>query len=290
VIVRWSSSARAGLDPRAAVMESTDAEYVNYVRRFPPSKLVGLVAAVAPECAFNQQDYAQNRLVTPWGLADVARVSLAFGTEYRRKEPNKEDLLHCLAMHNALGHRSLAEGEPDAAANTLLQLAFYQFPHQRPPGASLGRSIALFEQTPFPDQRPAEVMEGEWLHELLGCSFNEYICVTQLLAAAAKPNSGRFNPEWIENPEFPQLIRDVFDPDITRRMISDFLSAPASRYKQLDREPAGVDRRFTFNPLVEFPLVSGLEPDLLMPAPDFVSNSQDLWISVSYAACWSPPC
>jgi hypothetical protein len=81
VIVRWSSSARAGLDPRAAVMESTDAEYVNYVRRFPPSKLVGLVAAVAPECAFNQQDYAQNRLVTPWGLADVARVSLAFGTE-----------------------------------------------------------------------------------------------------------------------------------------------------------------------------------------------------------------
>ncbi|SDV00776.1 hypothetical protein SAMN04488544_3372 [Microlunatus sagamiharensis] len=270
--VRWSTVARAQLDPRAAEKEFTDDDYVSFVRRFPPSKLVDLVATVAPECAFNQQDYAKNSLVTPWGLADIARVSLAFGNEHRSAVPSRDDLLRCLIMHNGLGHRGLTEKDPDpdAAANTMLQLAFYQFPHQRPPGAFIGRSLALFEQTPFPDQRPAEVMRSGWQQELLGCNLADYIGVTQLLAAAAKPNSGRFNPIWVENPEFPQLVRDVFDPAITRRMLTEFLSAPASSYRQRDRERPGVDRRFTFNPLVEFPVVAGLGPDLLMPVPDFV--------------------
>ena len=271
--IRWSGAARAQLNPRAANRETADGDYVNFVRRFAPSKLVPLVAALAPDCAFNQQNYAENSLVTPWGLADIARVSLVFGTEHRHTEPTPQDLLKCLEMHNALGHRGLTakDPDPDAAANTLLQLAFYQFPHQRSHSIGHGRSIALFEQTPFPAHRGRpEVMHPGWVEELLGCSLADYIGVTQLLAAAAKPNNGRFNPAWIENPDFPQLVRDVFNPAVTRRMLTEFLSAPAAGFRQRDPQRPDIDRRFTFNPLVETPLVSGLGPDLLMPSPDFV--------------------
>lgn len=263
-----STGVRAQLNPRGED-EVADADYVNFIRRFPPSKLVSLVAAVAPDYAFNQADYATNNLITPWGLADVTRVSLTFSNEYRAAEPTVEDLLTCLDMHNRLGHPGLKAQEPDAAANTVLQLAFYQFPFQRPAAFLTGRSIALFEQTLFPDPSEVEVMHSDWQNDLLGCTLSEYTGVTQLLAAAAKPNGGRFDPAWIEKPELQDLT-DIFDPTITRRMLTKFLAAPASGFRQRDPERSSIGRRFTFNPLVEFPVVSGLGSDLLMPVPDFV--------------------
>jgi hypothetical protein len=47
----------------------------------------------------------------------------------------------------------------------LLQLAFYQFPFQRSAARLTGRSIALFEQTAFPDPADIEVMRNGWQNE-----------------------------------------------------------------------------------------------------------------------------
>lgn len=177
-----------------------------------------------------------------------------------------------LNMHNQLGHRGLA-GEDfglNVVANAFVQLAFYQFPHQRAHRSSLGRTLALFEQTPFPSDYNPEVMTSGWQEALLGCSLADYLGVTLLLAAAASPNNGRFNPAWIEQPNFPQEMRNLFDPAVTRRMLTQFLSAPASSFRKRDLERPGVDRRYTFNPLLDTPVVSGLGADLFMPVPDFV--------------------
>lgn len=268
--IRWSRAARAKLNPRAG-KEVTDRDYVAFVRRFSPGKLVALVAAFAGDVAFNQQDYAKHNLITPWGLADVARVSLAFGNEFHRSEPTPDDLLRCLGMYNGLVLPGLPQqdDDPDLTAATMLQLSFSQFPHQLPHSASVGRSIALFDQTPWPDQRAPEVLHSGWQHELLGCSLANYIGVTQLLAATGAPHHGHFNSDWQK--DFPQQVRVVLDPVVTRHVLDKFLSLPASKYR--DRDPAKAsssERRFTFNPLLEFPLVSGLEQDLLMPVPDFV--------------------
>jgi hypothetical protein len=61
--LRLRPSVRSQLNPRGDI-EVTDAEYVSFIRRFPPSKLVSLVAAVAPDYAFNQADYSTNSLIT----------------------------------------------------------------------------------------------------------------------------------------------------------------------------------------------------------------------------------
>jgi hypothetical protein len=172
-------------------------------------------------------------------------------------------------MHNDLGHPGLDEQEPNAVANLLLQLAFSQFSFQRDVGPLTGRSIALFDQTQPADPTQMEMLHGDWQTELLGCSLTEYIGVTQLLMAAAKPNNGRFDPAWIEREDLKDLT-DIFDPAITRQVLAEHLVAPPSSFRRRDTETPSIGRRFTFNPLLDTPVVSGLGPDLLMPIPDYV--------------------
>lgn len=250
-----------------------DRDYVDYVRQFRRSELVAMIAAAAPAVSFNQADYQTNTTVTPWGLADVARISLAFGSERNRLSPTREHLDHCLLMHNNLGHRGLAEQEEGAVANLMLQLAFSQFPHQRNVGPLMGRSIALFDQTQPADPDAMEVLRGDWQQELLGCSLVEYIGVTQLLMAAAAPNGGRFDPAWTEawvDREDLKQLTEVFDPTVTRHVLNTHLVADADEFRDRDTGTPSIDRRFTFSPLLDHPVVAGLGTDLLMPVPDFL--------------------
>lgn len=268
---KFSPQVRGQLFPRQVAREEaaevTDRDYVDFVRQFRQSELVPLIAQIAPRYSFNQADYTTNSRVTPWGLADITRVSLAFGSERNRLSPTGADLMRCLAMHNQLGHPGLEGQEPDVAG-LLLQVAFYQFPFQRHIGPLVGRSIALFDHTEV-DPAKLKVLRGDWQTELLGCSLNEYIGVTQLMMAAAQPNSGRFDPSWIEH-EHLKVLTDVFDPVVTRHVMQKHLVAPASSFRSRDTQRPGVGRRFTFNHLMSTPVVSGLGPDLLMPIPDFI--------------------
>jgi hypothetical protein len=268
---RFSPQVRQQLFPQQKPDEDeevADRDYVNFVRQFRQSELVAMIAAVAPRFSFNQADYQQNSRVTPWGLADVARVSLAFGSERNRLSPTPEDLTRCLLLHNSLGYPGLEEQQSGAVANLFLQLAFSQFPFQRDVGPLTGRSIALFHQTEPADPSGIDVLRGDWQTELLGCSLTEYIGVTQLLMAAAMPNNGGFDPTWIEREDLKDLA-DIFDPAITRHVLHRYLVADASTFRTRDSTPS-ISRRFTFNPLIDTPVVSGLGPDLVMPIPDYM--------------------
>jgi hypothetical protein len=136
-------------------------------------------------------------------------------------------------------------------------------------GPLTGRSIALFDQTEPADPSGIEVLRGDWQTELLGCSLTEYIGVTQLLMAAAMPNNGRFDPTWIEREDLKDLT-NIFDPAITRHVLHRYLVADASTFRIRDTATPSISRRFTFNPLIDTPVVSGLGPDLLMPIPDYM--------------------
>ena len=268
--MKWNAQVRQQLFPgQASEEEVSDREYVDYVRQFRQSEMVSLVAAAAPSVSFNQATYTKTNRVTPWGLADIARVSLAFGSERNRLSPTGEHLDRCLQMHNSLGHPGLAEKEPNALAHALLQLAFSQFSFQRDVGPLIGRSIALFNHTEPADPTQMEVLHGDWQTDLLGCSLINYIGVTQLMMAAAAPNQGRFDPSWIERDDLTDLT-DIFDPAVTRHVLHTYLVAPASTFRERDPGFPSIDRRFTFNPLIDTPVVAGLGPSLLMPVPDYL--------------------
>lgn len=53
-------------------------------------------------------------------------------------------------------------------------------------------------------------------------------------------------------------------------MLHRYLVADASTFRTRDSATPSISRRFTFNPLIDTPVVSGLGPDLLMPIPDYM--------------------
>jgi hypothetical protein len=71
-----------------------DAEVVQRVRQHAPSSLMPLVARYGAEYADPEKYQTARRAVyAPWVLADVARLRLVRGTEFRSKPATDDDLL-----------------------------------------------------------------------------------------------------------------------------------------------------------------------------------------------------
>lgn len=135
-----------------------------------------------------------------------------------------------------------------------------------------GRSIALLDQTEPAEPAAMEVLRGDWQQALLGCSLVEFVGVTQLLMAAAAPNRGRFDPAWMERDDDDvKSLSEIFDPAVTRHVLRSHLAAGVNTFKARDTATPSIDRRFSFSPLLDTPVVAGLGPDLLMPIPDFLA-------------------
>lgn len=75
-----------------------DRDYVARVRRHRPSALLPLIAQASAAYALESSWLeSPGRKYLPWALADAARVSLAYGNEYR-KDAREADLLRILDM------------------------------------------------------------------------------------------------------------------------------------------------------------------------------------------------
>lgn len=83
----------------------SDHEYRQRVRRYKPgykpSSLVPLIAAtVARHRTHEDWLGSPYRIWTPWALADAARVSLTYGTEFGRSDATDEDPQNIVKAYN----------------------------------------------------------------------------------------------------------------------------------------------------------------------------------------------
>jgi hypothetical protein len=105
----------------------------------------------------------------PWILAEVARVSLTRGTEFRSKPATDDDLLDCCAAYQAIPDPELGvKKELETVGHFLLRMGSQQltFPHSHANG--LARTVALLEQTR--PVVPPKIATPGWPERLLGCS------------------------------------------------------------------------------------------------------------------------
>jgi hypothetical protein len=104
--------------------QTSDKEFISRVRRHRPSSLVPWIAEVAAQDAeigsWLKGDYMK---FTPWARADIARVSLVMGNEFRQ-DATREDLLHCAAAYVALRDPELGSGQPGASVLVATDAAF----------------------------------------------------------------------------------------------------------------------------------------------------------------------
>ena len=252
-----------------------DYEFVQRVRRHTPSSLLPIVARRGAEFA-DREKYQNPRaaVYAPWVLAEVARVSLVYGTEFNRKPATDDDLLSCCAAYQALYDPELRLKTPDALGHFLLRTGGQQLTFQQSYFNDLSRTVALLEQTE--PRKPPNVATPGWPERLLGCTLREYVGVAILLYVSALKNEGTFDPEWLLQPQCEEVRREV-PADVLRHVIEVNYTTDKDQFKEFQQtaeakagSPGGQYRRFGFNPLSSRPAVAGITDRLLIPVSAYI--------------------
>jgi hypothetical protein len=253
-----------------------DVEFVQRVRQHAPSSLLPLVARYG--AAFvDRASYQHPRMAVyaPWVLAEVARVSLIRGTEFRSKPATDDDLLDCCAAYQAIPDPELGVKKAlETVGHFLLRMGGQQLTFPQSHAHDLARTVALLEQTQ-PVRAPKIATPG-WPERLLGCSLQEYVGTAILLYTSALKNQGLFDLEWLAQPQCEEITH-VIPEDTLRRVIGDNYAADTHQLKALQSKaeqntgvPDAQYRRFGFNPLSAKPAVAGLTDGLLIPVPAYL--------------------
>ncbi|ROR33848.1 hypothetical protein [Kitasatospora cineracea] len=253
----------------------SEAEYFERVLRYDPNSLTQLIAATSAELpAVRDLTDRGLGLYTPWALLDAALVSLALGRD-GRPHATSPDLRQILDLYLALDDPVTRAPEGMERWNDYLQRTLHlQGPWQEDDYSQLSRSIALLEQTPYPDDSddPLEVVLPGWDHKLLGCSLADYIGIANLVWACATndPNlrrRGRFTLD-----RYPVEEYDQFDGLRTPAQAKAVLNRHfvTTKTKLRAAFPTNSDpllRRYTRNPLRSRPLVGGIPGGYVVPVP-----------------------
>jgi hypothetical protein len=253
--------------------EVSDAEFRQRVRRHAPSTLLPAVASAGAQYwspkLWMDSPY---RKFMPWSLAEVARVSLMHGNEYRSAPATRRDVIECCAVYAALRDPDVARrGDFDAVTKFMLRISNEQLGYGHEVMNELARTVALFEQTQA--SRELRVLTGNWWQGLLSCTPAEYIGVAFLIWAAALVNNGCFTLDWLDNDNMA-LVRDQVESERVRQIAADQFIAEPDYLRSLQRPlPSGAHpdlRRYSFNPLYRRPAVSGLVDSYVVPVPSLV--------------------
>ncbi len=256
----------------------SDYEYRQRVRRYKPSSLLPLIAAAAVRYR-EQKDWLNSpyRKYTPWALADAARVSLAYGTEFNRADATDRDLLQILNAYSRFDDPFLRNEDLRAF---MLRMAGEQLTWQSSDYEALARTAAIFTQTP--QLEPAECLRPGWDTGLFGCTLQEYVGTAQLVWASAIACGGRFNPALFDTPDGKLIARHV-GRDTVVRVIDAHFATGAEQFRaenKLAADRTGPDdhlRRFTYNPLRGHPLLTGFGPGYLCPMPQLAWAKATPW-------------
>ncbi|VXC15871.1 hypothetical protein [Nocardioides sp. AX2bis] len=245
-----------------------DEDFIARVRRHKPSALLPLIAQFASTRILSDDwmKNGQRGFGSPWALAEIARVSLAYSNEHR-KHATFQDLIACNDAYNELDDPEMVKGFNGPVAGFFLRMC-EQLEYQLPARHEMTRALALFKFTE--PRRPLRVVRDGWDTELLGVDLVSYIAAGEMLHFAAKPNQGRFNPRWLDQPNF-DFIRDVIDPDLLRTAWNRNYVIDASEFAAQNARPRpSIWRRYGHNALLSRPVVRGVHEDWLIPVPGLI--------------------
>lgn len=252
--------------PGLYAQQIDDQEYVARVRRHKPSSLVPLVASVAAQYSQHNSWLGGpfNGLFAPWALADIARVSLVMGNEHR-SDAIMQDVLECAAAYAAVKDPDLLGTLADGRDKFILRLGFEQSLWQQPTRHELGRMVAILEQTTTSET--LKVIQPGWEQTLFGCTLSQFIGIGFIAHTLAVKYSGRFSTEWLDDPALADITSQIpltlMDDILAYHFVGDIDHFQNKR----DENESSALRRFSLNPLLSQPIVSGIGNELLVPVP-----------------------
>jgi len=195
-------------------------------------------------------------------------VSLVSGNDYRQPATS-EDLSQCLA---AYWHLDEPQQEQDAVMSFLFRKASEQFGFNESRYHSLLRTAALFAQTN--PVKSLTIIQSGWVEKLFGCTLSQYVGIGFIVHSLATMRAGRFNESWLREESAVQPIIERIPVSLMTEVIEKHFTGDIDYFRQLERpkfKPAPL-RRYTFNPLLDRPIVSGLLQERLVPVPSLIDR------------------
>lgn len=261
---RWRREVEAG--------RLTDRQFCSFVRKFNTSSVIRQIAEISAERWSPDPSENDFRQMAPWALAEIARVTIGYGNQYR-PDASRDDIGWLCAAYTAIEDPALQGKEPGAVTNFMLRLSHTQFGYQLTQYNELVRSIALFTQTtPKPEPELKVLGDGQWQQIVLGCTIPEFVGAASVALAAATTNKGRLNMSWLDAKSFDELDADV-DFRVLKQVLTESFVADTGTFKSAlggARPKHNAKRSNSFNPLTKTPIVAGLADDLLVPVPALV--------------------
>ena len=245
-------------------------DFCDYARRFNQVDLLTAIARTALAVSDSVRDPSYRR-TPPWALAGLAKASICHGNPHRSGAVRSDTIGRACNMYNNLASEELDHEELKTAFGILTRIAYEQFPYQESLYGELARAEAFFGG--YSGRKPLEVLSDASLRQLLGAPLRQAVGVAFVLYASAQVNNGFFDPAWMGQSQFSDVLTIIpkgkIDSVINEVFVSsldDFKSqaAEASPLPYLDR--------YMFNPLTARPFVRFGDGRLLAPVPKLIGR------------------
>jgi hypothetical protein len=246
-------------------------EFVALVRRHRPSELLPVLGAISAAQSLNVYRPKSNDILYPWSIAAAARESIAWGNEYRDKPVTDLALAQIGAGYSEARDPFLVEhGEDGALMSLIVRTSFEQFPHQHSLFEDMARVLPLFDQR----VEGLEIVTRQAWAELLGCSLEDFIRVGTLLSTGCWKNSGIFEPKWLDQDNFAEIVERIPKEQTLEVFARHFASSWGEARASARRGRRTNDdlRRYDFNSLEARPFVEMTGGRYLAPQSSYVSR------------------
>lgn len=199
------------------------------------------------------------------------------GNEHRN-DATRQDVLECAAAYAAVKDPDLHGALTDGRDKFILRLGFEQSLWEQSTRHELGRMVAILEQTTT--SQTLKVIQPGWDQQLFGCTLSQFVGLGFIAHTLAGMYSGRFSTEWLDDPVLADITSQIPLPLMDDVLAYHFVGDIKHFQSKRDENKASPIRRFSLNPLLSQPIVSGMGTELLVPVPGLALrkvSSSGIW-------------
>lgn len=256
---------------QSPVTEFSYQQFSSFVRRFNQEALLQALARRSLRVPLRlslEEPGARIFMETPpWALAAVAKASILHGNSHRRSVPQERDIVTACWMHENLVPEELDHSHLNSAFAIMARTLYEQFPYQEHGLAELARPVVFFDD--YAGSRRLKVIPPEAIAQLLGAPTVTATEIVVMLATSAERNSGFFDPAWLDQPQFTELLA-VLPRDEILGVIHSVFGQTMEEFRQENtsaeqRTPLPHLDRYAFNPLTSRPFVRLSDGRLIAP-------------------------
>ena len=170
-------------------------------------------------------------------------------------------------MHENLVPEELDHSHLNSAFAIAARTLYEQFPYQEHGLAELARAVTFFDDYAGPNQ--LKVITPTAVTQLLGAPTVTATEIVVMLATSVEHNSGFFDPAWLDQPQFAELLA-VLPRDEILAVIDSVFAQTMAQFRQENTEaeqrtPLPHLDRYAFNPLTSRPFVRLGDGRLIAP-------------------------